>query len=183
MGLLDRCGSLVGRATVCVVFGTCLLMRSPGAFADECGDMADRAVVAAGFDYAARPAWQRRVRASALLPTVRARAWHQTGGGQYWPSSEATSDWSYRSGHQTRISLDLEWDLANLVWHKDEVTLSREILRVREKRSDLVAEVLQLCLEHQRLSREAAAADPLVRSALLLARDRLAAQLIAKGAL
>ena len=165
-----------------VTLGIVLLGVPALASSDVCLEAADRAVIAAGFSHGAQPSWQRRVRASALLPSVRARATYQTGGGQYWPSGEAVTDWSYRAGHQTQVSIDLQWDLSNLAWRHDELAVSREILRVREKRADLVAEILQLCLEYERLGEELLATPTPQRPPLAHARRRLAAQLVARGA-
>ena len=185
---LDSDGGFVGRsrgrALLCIVIvGGGLLMRPTQAVAEACTTLAERAVKAGGFAHAAQPAWQRRARAAALLPTVRARALYQSGGGQYWPSAEAASDWSYRSGRQVQVSVDLQWDLGLLAWRHDEVLVGRDVLRVAEKRSELVAEVLQLCLEVARLDRQLATSDAAARPGLAEQRARLVAQLVARGAL
>lgn len=164
------------------VFGATLLSAG-GARAEPCTVLAERAVAAAGFAHGARPEWRKRVRTSALLPRVRARATYQEGGGQYWASGEIPTDFSYRNARNTRVGIDLEWELPSLAWHRDELALSREILRVQEKRQELVAEVMQLCVEHDRLRREMATVAPEARASIEQARLRLWAQLVARGAL
>lgn len=164
------------------VFGGVLLSAGV-ARGEPCSALAERAVAAAGFAHAARPEWRKRVRTSALLPRVRARATYQEGGGQYWASGEIPTDFSYRNARSTRVGIDLEWELPSLAWHRDELQLSREILRVQEKRQELVAEVMQLCIEHERLRREVLTVAPEARASIEQARLRLWAQLVARGAL
>ena len=175
----------IHRVFVCVlvsVFGG-VLLSTRDARGEPCAALVTRAVAAAGFAHAARPEWKKRVRTSALMPRVRARATYQEGGGQYWASGEIPTDFSYRNARSTRVGLDLEWELPSVLWHRDELALSREILRVQEKRQELVAEIMQLCVEHARLRREARTVAPEARASIEQARLRLWAQLVARGAL
>lgn len=145
----------------------------------SCASLADRAIARLPTSAAAAADMQRRARRAALLPSVRMRGSYTDQSGQYWPSTDAANDWSYRNGRQIRVDLELRWELPHLVWHHDELAIARERDRLADRRRALRRDVIVLCAERDDTLAELERAPAAERPALAARARRLDAELAA----
>jgi hypothetical protein len=133
-------------------------------------------------------AWRKRVNRRSWMPVATLRSGYDKSRGLDWDFDE-----SFVSG-ETRFLTDREegysrdwdlgitliWDLPGLVYHPEEVDVSRETRELIELRKDVLDEITQLYFERQRVladlaSRDVDGDDAAERSRLRLRAEELAA--------
>ncbi len=108
--------------------------------------------------------WIRRVNKSALLPEIDVHYTHGVSSLQYLHPAETVDSPTLYSGDQWHIEVGARWNLDRLVFHHDELAISREAQRIAVRREALTTRVAETYFARKRLlleeSKELGAASP-----------------------
>jgi hypothetical protein len=127
---------------------------------------------------------RRSVNRSGLLPIASLRAGYDDGRANGYDDDEAFVSGAMRRlrdrdvdrSRDYDVAVTLSWDLGNLVYHPEQVDVSRESRALVELRDDVLDEITQLYYERRRALAELAAThDPAAALRLRLRADELAA--------
>jgi hypothetical protein len=127
---------------------------------------------------------RRRVNRRAWMPVATLRAGYDDGSDRGWDVDEAfvsgdlrrLNDRDEAHSRDWELGVTLIWDLPGLVYHPEEIDISRETRALIELRDDVLDEITQLYFERRRVLAEwAARADSAERHRLRLRADELAA--------
>jgi len=113
--------------------------------------------------------WQRRVRAAAALPTVKARVGRGTTGVLVTRGVDGVDNFSTVENDVWHFDVEATWSLDRLLFDVNEVRISREGQRVAARREDLLTQVAQLYYQRRRLQIDQLL-DPDARTDLALDR-------------
>jgi hypothetical protein len=113
--------------------------------------------------------WQRRVRAAAALPTLKARLGRGATGVLVTRGVEGVDNFSSVENDAWHFDVEATWSLDRLVFDVNEVRISREGQRVAARREELLTQVAQLYYERRRLQIDQLL-DPDARADLALDR-------------
>jgi len=127
---------------------------------------------------------RRRVNRRSWMPVTTLRAGYDDGSDRGWDVDEAflsgdlrrLNDRDEAHSRDWELGVTLIWDLPGLVYHPEEIDISRETRALIELRDDVLDEITQLYFERRRVLAEwAALADTAERHRLRLRADELAA--------
>ncbi len=96
--------------------------------------------------------WLRRIRASAVLPTVKV----SVGRGLDELTRDSSGRPTFSNTDTWRFEVQASWALDRLVFDRNELRASREAQRVASRREELLVRVTQLYFERRRLQVDAA---------------------------
>ncbi len=127
---------------------------------------------------------RQRVNRRSWLPVATLRTGYDDGADRGWDLDEAflsgelrrLNDRDETHSRDWGLGVTLVWDLPGLVYHPEEIDISRETRELIELRDDVLDEITQLYFERRRVLAEwAAEADAVERHRLKLRTDELAA--------
>ena len=147
----------LSRFTLLVLLGACSTGRADDALPSEAqlrqrlGELQAAAIRRAGLGEERERSWRRRVRAAALLPTVRLQA--SRGVRELLAVDELTGQQVIQGGGDSlSLHLTASWSLERLAFTGDELAVEREAAQRAERRRQLLGEVTRLFFEQRRLA-------------------------------